>query len=222
VSLKLILLEDDELFGLSLEDFLDDSGFDVDLVTSLDEFYALFYDVDYDLMILDINLPDGSGLELLKSIRESNNKTPAIFLTSYRDREILHLGFESGADDFLRKPVDLDELLFRINAIFNRLGKSNSRILISESLEYSFDSKAFYQNKKELNISLKATKLFELFYENQNSIITKDMIIDRLWSYKDEYSEGSIRVYISSLKKILPKDSIINLKGLGYKFELKV
>lgn len=217
--MKILLLEDDELFAETLEDFLDDEGFEVHLASDGEKALELNYQTNYDLYLLDINVPKINGLELLKDLRESGDDTPAIFLTSYKDKETLEKGFLNGADDYLKKPVDLDELLLRIKSLLKRVGKHINKIILDDNLVFDPSLKRVLKDNIDMNIPMKVIELLELFLENKDKIITKDMIVSRLWSIDEEYSEGSIRVYINHVKKIFGKEKITNIKGIGYKFE---
>jgi len=221
VLVDILLLEDDELFSLSLIDYLEEFGeFNITHVNNSQELLNLTFENRYDLYLLDINLPDISGLDLLKELRTSCDETPAIFLTSYKDKETLKDGFQSGADDFLTKPFDMDELVLRINALIKRF-KIHSSVCIG-NLEFNFDNKSVTKNGESIKISLKVLHLFELFYQNNHSIVSKEMIINKLWNINEEYSEGSIRVYVNRIKKLFDDDTIFtisNLKNIGYKIE---
>ncbi|NQY21955.1 MAG: response regulator transcription factor [Campylobacteraceae bacterium] len=216
---KILILEDDYLFAQSLEDVLEDEGFDISLAACAKEVLDLNYENNYDLYLLDINVPDMSGIELLKLLRTSNDNTPTIFLTSYKDKNTLKECFISGADDFLQKPVDLDELILRIYSVLKRSGKQLQDIVLSNGLSFNVKNKRLSQDKKDLNLPIKVISLFELCLENRDSIITKEMIVNKLWVCSEEYSEGSIRVYINNLKKLLPENSITNIKAIGYRIE---
>lgn len=216
---KILILEDDYLFAQSLEDVLEDEGFDISLAACAKEVLDLNYENNYDLYLLDINVPDMSGIELLKLLRTSNDNTPTIFLTSYKDKNTLKECFISGADDFLQKPVDLDELILRIYSVLKRSGKQIQDIILPNGLSFNVKNKRLSKDKKDLNLPIKIISLFELCLENRDSIITKEMIVNKLWTCSEEYSEGSIRVYINNLKKLLPENSITNIKAIGYKIE---
>lgn len=216
---NILLLEDDELFASSIEDFLDDEGFCVDIANDGEECLELNYKKNYDLYIFDINVPKINGLDLLKQLRDSSDETPTIFLTSYKDKEILHDAFIKGCDDYLTKPVDLEELLLRIKALLKRNKKQFESIILMNNLTFEPNTKRVLENGKDLNLPIKVLDLIELFIENRGEIVTKNMIISKLWSAEEEYSEGSIRVYINQIKKVLGKDSILNIKGIGYKIE---
>ncbi|PUE64145.1 response regulator transcription factor [Arcobacter caeni] len=216
---KILVLEDDELFASTLEDFLSDEGFEVDIAFDGEECLELNYKKNYDLYIFDINVPKINGLELLEQLRTSGDDTPSIFLTSYKDKDTLQTAFLNGCDDYLKKPADLDELLLRIKALLKRNKKQFDIIKLSNTLTYNPLNKRIYENNIDLNLPIKVLELMELFVENRGEIVTKEMIIGKLWSTNQEYSEGSIRVYINQIKKIFDKDTILNIKGVGYKIE---
>ena len=216
---NILVLEDDELFSSTLEDFLSEEGFSVDLAFDGEECLNLNYEKKYDLYIFDINVPKINGLDLLKQLKSAGDNTPTIFLTSYKDKDTLQQGFLNGCDDYLRKPVDLDELILRIKALLKRNKKQFEIVTLSPTLSFNPETKRVLENGVDLNLSIKIADLLELFIENKGSIVTKDMIISKLWNIDQEYSEGSIRVYINHIKKLLGKDSIRNVKGIGYKVE---
>ncbi len=217
--INILLLEDDELFCETLEDFLEDEGFSIRVAKNSDEALALNYENNFDLYLLDINVPGMTGLELLQSLRESGDETPTIYLTSYKDKETLKEGFLCGADDYLTKPVDMEELILRINSLLKRSGKQVQEVELHEGLSYNPVTQRLLKDGTDMNVPIKVVQLFELCLENRGAIVTKEMIVGALWSIDEEYSEGSIRVYINNLKKILGKEMILNVKGIGYKIE---
>lgn len=216
---KILLLEDDELFASTVEDFLSDEGFEIDIASDGEKCLELNFEKNYDLYIFDINVPKINGLELLEQLRQSDDNTPTIFLTSYKDKDTLQNAFLKGCDDYLKKPVDLDELILRIRALLKRNKKNFENINLSDTLVFNPTNKRVYENGIDLNLPIKVLELIELCIENRGEIVTKNMIISKLWATNEEYSEGSIRVYINQIKKILNKDAISNIKGIGYKIE---
>lgn len=219
--IEVLLLEDDELFSLSLIDYLEEfANIKITHASTSNKMLELIYENKYDLYLLDINLPDINGLDLLEEIRSSTDDTPAIFLTSYKDKETLTQGFLSGADDFLTKPFDMDELILRIQSIMKRVKKQ--RVVTLANIEFNFANKEVKVGGEVIKFSLKALELFELFYQNNNAIVTKEMIINKLWNTSETYSDGSIRVYVNSIKKLFPDESVFsisNIKNIGYKIE---
>ena len=141
---KILVLEDDELFAETLEDFLEDEGFNVTVANDGEEVVSLCYDNKYDLYLLDINVPKLNGIELLKELRDAGDNTPSIYLTSYKDKQTLTDGFLSGCDDYLKKPVDLDELLLRVQSLLKRSGKSISKVPLIENIYFDPESRRVF------------------------------------------------------------------------------
>jgi len=217
MSTKILLLEDDLLYAQSLEDFLDEEGFDIHIVHNPHQALDLTYTQKFDLYLLDINLPIMSGLEFLDELRQSGDKTPAIFLTSYQDKEVMKEGFLKGCDDYLKKPVDLEELHLRILSIMKRYRGEQKQCI--KAICIDIEQKRLYKNGVELEITLREFDLIALLFLHKDKVVSKEMIINALWSSDEEGSDGAIRVYINRLKKILDADSLKNIRGLGYMYE---
>ncbi len=214
---KILLLEDNALFAETLQEFLEEQGFIVNIAKDGEEALQKSYHINYDMYLLDIKVPKIDGMNFLKMLRDSGDEKPAIFITSYKDLETLRKGYVSGCDDYMKKPIDLEELLYRIEVLFKNRKELNSIIKLND--KYHYDSKqrvVFYKNGT-IKLSMKSILLLELFLENRTKVVTKEQIIEKLWSSADEHSDGSIRVYVNKLKKILGKNRIENIKGIGYK-----
>jgi len=217
LSIKILLLEDDKLFNETLQDFLEEEGFTLDCV--LDPYSALdyTYENNYDLYLFDVNLPYENGFELLQKLRISGDMTPTIFITSREDKDSLKEGFEQGGDDYIKKPVDLDELLLRIYALLRRQTRSNTILLGT----YTFDihSKILFENGTPLELTQKASELLLVLIEGQGKVVLLEHIKERLWSSAQEASDGSLRVYVTQLKKYFPTQ-IYNIRGVGYQMSM--
>ena len=215
MSVKILLLEDDKLFNETLQDFLEEEGFDLDY--ALDPYSALelTYKHIYDLYLFDVNLPYESGFDLLHKLRQSGDTTPTIFLTSREDKASLTQGFESGADDYMKKPIDLDELLLRIAALMRRQVR-NEKIIIGD---YSLDmrSKTLFLEDESLDVTKKAVELLVLLLQSKGEVVSTDEIKNRLWAAGQNASDGALRVYITQLKKYF-SEKIVNVRGVGYKW----
>ncbi len=215
---RILILEDDKLFNETLEDFLEEEGYKV--VCALDPYSALdiCYEQVFDLYLFDVNLPYENGFELLDKLRKSGDDTPCIFITSREDKDSLKEGFETGGDDFIQKPVDLDELLLRIQAVLRRQIRSQ----IVQIDAYSFDilSKRLYRDNEAVELTSKATELLFVLLEGQGNVVPLAHIKERLWSAAEEVSEGALRVYIAQVKKYFPT-RIHNVRGVGYQMDIK-
>ena len=175
----------------------------------------LTYTEQFDLYLLDINVPLINGLSLLRDLRSADDTTPAIFLTSYQDKDTLMEGFEIGADDYLKKPFDMDELLLRITALLRRFkGESIHRF---GDLSVDETHKTVTREGKMLNLTVKEYQLLSLLIRHAEKVVTKEMIMTELWSASENISDGAIRVYINRLKSELGADKIENIRGVGYR-----
>jgi len=212
---KILLLEDDTLFAESLVDLLEDEEYAVTHVPNGQEALDATFDEKFDIYLLDINVPLINGITLLKELRDANDKTPSIFLTSHKDKEMLAQGFLSGGDDYITKPFDSDELLLRINALLRRTKKDDSQSV--GLLTHDQVHKCILYDNVTLELSRKEYELLLLLMEHVNSAVPKELIFDELWPSSEKNSDGAIRVYINRIKQLLPEVKIENIRGLGYK-----
>lgn len=212
---KILLLEDDSLFGETLVDLLEDEGYVVSLYSNGQDALNATYEKKFDLYLLDINVPLIKGTALLHDLRSANDKTPAIFLTSHKDKAMLQEGFLSGGDDYLTKPFDTDELLLRLQALLRRIQRDDVENL--GKLSHDRVHKSIMYDGCELDLSKKEYQLLVLLMSHLDATVPKELIIDELWSSSEGGSDGAIRVYINRLKQLLPNMSIENVRGVGYK-----
>ena len=213
--MKILVLEDDKLFNETLEDFLEEEGFSVETVLDPYSALELTYASKFDLYLFDVNLPYESGFSLLKQLRDAGDTTPTIFLTSREDKASLKEGFDVGADDYMKKPIDLDELSYRINALIRR--QTRSRKLMIGAYAVDCNAKQLYKDTKLLSFSTKSIELLLLLVLAKGEVVTTEEIIATLWHSNEEASLGAIRVYITTLKKCFPLN-IQNIRGVGYRF----
>ncbi|QOY51345.1 response regulator transcription factor [Candidatus Sulfurimonas baltica] len=215
MSIKVLLLEDNLLFAETIVDLLEDSGLHVTHAPNGQSALDLTFSQKFDLYLLDINVPLIDGITLLKELREANDNTPTIFLTSHKDKEVLKKSFLSGADDFITKPFDTDELFFRINALLKRV-KPNKTECIGLLCHDEIHKRILY-DKRELELSKKEYELLLLLMLHVNNNVPKELILAELWSSSEGGSEGAVRVYITRLKQLIPEITIENIRGIGYK-----
>lgn len=210
-----MLLEDDPLFGESLVDMLEEEGYEVVLCPNGQAALDATFQSQFDLYLLDINVPIIDGITLLKELRCAEDATPAIFVTSHKEKEKLQEGFLSGGDDYIAKPFDNDELLLRINALLRRTKKKERICACDLCVDYTH--KTIYYHSQALDLSRKEFELLALFVKHANEVVSKEMILDELYAMGEGGSEGAVRVYINRLKQLLPKLNFKNIRGIGYK-----
>lgn len=215
MSSKVLLLEDDLLFAETLTDLLEDSDYEVTHVPNGQQALDTTFDEKFDLYLLDINVPLVNGVTLLKELRDADDSTPAIFLTSHKDKEMLSRGFLSGADDYITKPFDTDELLFRIEALLRRTKKDTLDCI--NLLCHDEIHKRISYDGKDLDLSFKEYQLLLLLMQHVNNNVPKELIFDELWTTSESGSQGAVRVYINRIKQLLPQMEIQNIRGIGYR-----
>ncbi len=217
---KILLLEDDITLNDTILDFLEESGFEVVAVYDGEEASDVMYEQKFDLFLLDVNVPLINGFELLKQKRKEGVKTPAIYITSLDSINSLETGYDSGCDDYIRKPFSLKELLLRIESILKRgfFHENNTKLKIDENIEYDTESNTLYISHQIIQLSSKEALLLKLFLQHKDEVISHEVIYDTLWGYDEEPKESSLRTYIKNLRKIIGKEKIVSIKKLGYKF----
>ncbi|MEA1956052.1 MAG: response regulator transcription factor [Campylobacterota bacterium] len=217
---KILLLEDDLTLSETVCEFLEDSGYEVSCAYDGEEASDIMYEQNFDIFLLDVNVPLLNGFELLKQKRLDGVKTPAIYITSLDSIDSLELGYESGCDDYIRKPFSLKELLIRVESILKRefFHQNSSKLKIDENIEYDTESNTLYILKQVIQLNTKEANLLKLFLQHKNEVISHEMINEALWTYEETPSESSLRTYIKNLRKIIGKEKIVSIKKLGYKF----
>lgn len=217
---SLLLLEDDPNLSESVSEYLEDQGYRVTCVYDASSAEDTLYEQKFDLLLLDVNVPNGNGFSLLKASRKEGNITPAIFITSRNAMQDVEEGFESGGDDYIRKPFALKELLLRIQTILKRNFYHNptDSLTLGEAITYDIDNQVLTINGNIQNLQLKEHKLLKLFIQHRNELLHHEMIMEHLWDYDETPSDGSLRTYIKTLRKLLGKDAIVSHKRLGYQF----
>ena len=217
---RLLLLEDDTNLSETVCEFLESKGYDVTPVYDGEDAEVIIFEHHFDLFLLDVNVPSLNGFQLLSNVRKEGNTTPAIFLTSLNAIENLEEGYESGCDDYIRKPFVLKELLFRIETILKRefFHSSSSTISLGEGITFDTLSNLLRVNNQPVQLQNKEAKLLKLFLQKQEEILPHELIMSHLWEYDELGSDDTLRTYIKNLRKIIGKERIVSLKKLGYKF----
>jgi len=215
--MQILLLEDDTVLADILIDYLQES-YDVIHTYSMNKALTLAEETNFDLYIFDINVPDGDGISLLKELRSFNDNTPAIFVTAFHDTQHLKDAFQSGGNDFIKKPFELEELKERIENIKRQFGL-DKEITLTETFRFDTEAHLLRSEEKQVTLSLKESECLHYLYKNRQRVVSPDEILQNLWEYDEMPSEDTIRTLIKQLRKYLGKEHIINIRGEGYRFE---
>ena len=225
---KILLAEDDVNLGSLLEQYLKAKDFDTDLFTDGEKAYKAFTAAEkkYDICILDVMMPVKDGFELARDIRKTNSEIPIIFLTAKTLKEDVLEGFKIGADDYITKPFNMEELIFRIEAVMRRTGNftDNDKSMFQIG-KLSFDSNKQLLNtsEQEIKLTTKESELLRLLCLNINKMLDRNYALREIWRDDNYFNARSMDVYITKLRKHLKADpnlQIINVHGKGYKLIL--
>ena len=217
---KILLLEDDANLNETVTEFLSELGHEVVAVYDGYEAQEKLYESKYDLLLFDVNTPGINGFELLKEARDGDVVAPAIFITSLDSVDDLEKGFESGCDDYIRKPFALKELKIRVETLLKRgfYHESKDLIAITATIAYDTKNNELIVDEKVVSLGHKESKLLKLFMKNEGEVIAHERIYKHLWDFDEEPSDTALRTYIKNLRKIVGKDKIVSIKKQGYKF----
>ena len=217
--MRLLLVEDDVELSENLHQQLKREGFAVDIADNGIDAEFMGNEEPYDIVILDLGLPQRSGMDVLKNWRSQNNKVPVIILTARDSWHERVDGFKAGADDYLGKPFHTEELLMRILALVRRNNdkagdelKSNDLALNEERQEVSINA------KKPIELTGTEFRLLRYFMLNSNKILTKTRLIEHVYDQDFDKDSNLIEVYVRHLRKKIGKDRIITKRGQGYTF----
>jgi len=216
--MKILLLEDDYLYKITLKDFLEAKGYSVDDFEDGISALNAIYDKRYSLLLLDIRVPGIDGYEILKDIRKNGIETPAIMTTSLTDIEDLSLGYELGCSDYLRKPFELKELLYRIEYIIKTHNFKSSENMINIDNTYQFDTKTntLFKDNKSINLTSQEIALVSYLIQKKGYFISIDSLQNIVWEGRD-ITYADIRMCVQRVRKKCDKEFIINKKLVGYK-----
>ena len=230
-SRKILLVEDDQSLGYLLSEYLEMKDFDVRWVKNGKEALLSMEIYQFDLAILDVMMPEMDGFTLAKEILHKYKDTPFLFLTARSMKIDVLKGFSLGAIDYLKKPIDEEELVVRLNTLLQTLSKSNSKY--SKKLnEYVIGQYRFYVDKQEVifsdgevqKLTLRESKLLELLVRKQEELCSHKEILHSLWGQNDFFAKKSLNVFISHLRKYFVKDPSIRIENVhkqGFIFKIE-
>ncbi len=208
--MKILLLEDDEILCESLQEYLEDAGFDVDVAHDGESVYELTYEKSYDLYIFDINVPKDDGFEVLKNLKASDDQTPTIYITALTDINSLSKGFALGAEDYIKKPFDPEELVVRIKSKYQN---QQTFFQHKDILYYPHDGKIL-KGEKAITLGEVQQKIFVSLIERQGEVVSSFELMDLL----EHQNANALRVNLAKLKSKLDLE-IKNIRGQGYMLE---
>jgi two-component system response regulator QseB len=212
--MKILLVEDDKVLGETICDLLESESYEVEWVKDGEAALTSTLVSHFDLLLLDVNVPFVNGFELLGSLRESGDDTPAIFITALVDVASLQKGFAAGADDYIRKPFDMDELLIRIRVAIEKSFASHSQQVHCGKLVLNLQQEKFTLDGVSLTLTPYEHRILMMLIRQPGKVIRKEEILYML-SHDEEASENALRVHISKLKKL--GIAIENVRGVGYR-----
>ncbi|MDD3342999.1 MAG: response regulator transcription factor [Sulfurospirillaceae bacterium] len=207
---KILLLEDDYLLSQTLMTLLEEAGFDVVHAQDGEEALSFSYESSFDLYLFDINVPFISGIDLLKLLRDNHDKTPAFFISAYKDIQTITKAFDSACDDYIKKPFDFDELIVRIKA---HIHKQNPLMTYGDT-QYDLLTKRIFCGDKEIDLGYVEKAIFDLLMRNLCQTIAKEDFFDVM----EKPSDVALRVHLTKLKQRFSLN-LTNVKGIGYRLE---
>ena len=224
--MNILLVEDDVTLAMGIEYSLKNEGFNVYTVGKIEDAKEKISNSYIDIILLDVNLPDGNGYELCKEVRV-DSEVPIIFLTACDEEVNIVMGLDLGADDYITKPVRVRELVARINAVARRKGvlskdKEDNKIIVKDikvlPLKYEV-----YKGEEKLQLTSVEYKLLLLLIENSGNVLTRKTLLEKLWDIEGDFiEESTLTVYIKRLREKLKEDKINpyieTVRGIGYKW----
>lgn len=217
--MRLLLAEDNEALGKGLYAGLSEAGYAVDWVKDGDTALSAIFSEDYDVITLDIGLPKKSGLEVLTEIRNREKDVPVLILTARDTVNDKIRGLDSGADDYLVKPFDLNELVARLNAITRRSKGRASAKITYQDIVLDPGAHSLTQCGKPVELSPRAFDILKTLMENKGRVMSRSRLEESMYSWKDEIDSNAVEVYIYQIRKKLGSDLIKTIRGVGYILE---
>ncbi|MBU5303540.1 response regulator transcription factor [Eubacterium callanderi] len=221
---RILLVEDDTSLIDGLEYTLVKNSFDVRVAQTVQEALALFDQDTFDLLLLDLTLPDGTGFDICRSVRR-HSEVPIIFLTASDEEVNVVMGLDIGGDDYITKPFNLGELVSRIKALLRRARKLQSPILESHGIAVDLMKGSATKNGQSLELTAAEQRLLILFLQNPGMILSRNSILERLWdSPSDFVDDNTLSVYIRRLRRKIEDDPnhpawLLTVRGTGYKWQ---
>ncbi len=221
---NILVVEDDKLLNKSFCSFLNQNGYNATGCLNAEDAFIAMYENVFDIIISDIMMPNIDGFEFAKNVRSINESVPILFVTARDDFKSKEKGYKAGIDDYMVKPIDLDELLLKIGAILRRSGINNSRILTVGNFTMNLNEYTAYLNEKEITLTAREFSLLYKLLSYPKKAFTRSQLMDEFWDADTESGTRTVDVYMTKLRaKLAECDAfeIVTVRGLGYKAVLK-
>lgn len=220
--MHVLIIEDDHILGPALHDFLAAQGYRTQLMAQGDHLISLLQQQHFDLLVLDLNLPGLSGLELLRKVRQAGYEMSVLILTARDALEDRVAGLDAGADDYVTKPFELAELAARVRALIRRQHSHSTNILEFGTLKLDTVHRELLFHDQRINISVRELSLLELLMQRAGKVVTKQQFIHSLSANNGGVSDNAVEVYVYRLRKRLEKTGVIihTVHGFGYLLDL--
>lgn len=224
--IKILYVEDEPFLAKIVKETLESRDFQVVHADDGEDAIQIFQDTNPDLCVLDIMLPKKNGYQVANHIRKIQKNIPILFLSAKNQTEDLVKGFESGGNDYIRKPFSMEELIVRIHNLLNLTNSKNQTsysVQISQTVSYNPDSLSIEINGTSTSLSHKENEILSLLCNHKNEVIDRKKILMAVWNDDSYFNSRTLDVYIRKLRKLLsvdPNIQIITLKGIGYRFSV--
>jgi two-component system OmpR family response regulator len=215
--LRILLIEDDAILGAAVRDYLTLKGEAVDWMRTIGDADQALSSVGYGLVLLDLRLPDGRGIDLLRAHRSKGNVTPVIILTAHDQISDRIEGLDSGADDYLVKPFNLGELSARTAAVMRRFRGNATSTVRFGTLEINTGDRRLIDGERDIELSAREWAVFDTLVARPGAIVSKAQIEEALYAFGSEIESNTVEVYISRLRKKIGKEHLHTIRGVGYK-----
>lgn len=217
---KILIAEDDSELRLMFQRFLTRNGFDVTVVSNGQEALDILSQKFFDLIISDIMMPVLDGYELVRSLRDSGDATPILMITAKSEYEDMRLGFLSGTDDYMVKPININEMLLRINALLRRAQMVNKKKQTIGGTTLEFDTFSLISNGEQVILPQKEFLLLYKLFSSPGKLFTRQQLMDDIWGYNTDSDLHTIDVHIGRLREKLRDNldfEIVTMRGIGFK-----
>lgn len=219
--IKILLVEDDKSIVSALCEFLEKEGFCADFAPNVQTALSKAEQNEYDLLLLDISLPDGNGFSVCRAVKEKYG-TPVIFLTASGDEYSVVTGLDMGGDDYIEKPYRPRELISRIRSVLRRSGKT-SRIISAGGLTVNTEKRCVFKNGEEIFLSALEYRLLMFFFSHKDAVLTREQLLSEIWDAAGDFvNDNTLTVYIKRLREKIEDDPqspkiILTVRGFGYR-----